>query len=680
METKRRFFSALVCQKGAEYCEENLNRIIKGNYFVFAEDTVQCGCFKEPQPGDILLLKYQDWFVAFAEVSQSYHETTNTHWNQVITTKPWILHNTLNLEAGVSAYGIQWNTIAGGRGVVKELTPGWGFSKMKKIKSTSPLIHQIIAEMSDIKEKEIIAESISILKELKPQLILQGPPGTGKTRLAKKIAVQMAKGQVVQDPLQVIKDFLQNFDPSDPKIKADLDEDDRIRNDFIKRFPLTSIKKLTPEDYAIGKGNQSNFCWWIERGLPRLGKYSPGKSSHYYLYWSKKDNVYKMFGDLLNGVKDAEEAMKRLAGVLSEVVEKNDLQKGDKFIGDSFLLKILNTYYPDNYFPINGREALDSALSLFGVDGKGLSKLDKNKRLNSEFNQMKTQLGSKSTTYAFMRFLFSRFDLKSGKIYNNEIVTEEGKYKIVQFHPSFTYEDFVRGIVVRPDEKGLNYVAENKILTELAKDALENPSGNYILILDEINRANLSSVLGELIYTLEYRFDPNHPEEHVVQSIYEVSEGDNEDADLNRELRLPHNLYIIGTMNTADRSAGHIDYAIRRRFAFREILPSKKPVHNIAQNLFEEVSSFFVSNFNTIDEDNPVLQRSSFLSPEFRPEDVWIGHSYFISESTDEAKAKEELSLKLRYEIIPLLKEYLKDGVLVPSSQVKIDQLYGFIY
>ncbi len=678
MKRKRRFYSVLVCQKGADYCEENLGRIINGSYFVFGKDTVQCGCYKEPQPGDILLLNYQGLFVAFTEVSQHYHETTDVHWNQVISTKEWVMYDSADWNAGVNAYGIKWSTIAGGdRGVVKEITPGWAFSKMKDIKSTDPLIQKIINEMTDIKEQAIVAENISILKELKPQLILQGPPGTGKTRLAKMIARQMTQGQVVDNPMTIIDEFLQNFNPSDPKTQAELQEDDRVRNEFLKRFPVSSLRQLTPEAYAIGRSNQDNFCWWIERGLPRLGRYAPGKSPHYYIYWSKKDGGYKMSGKLLSGAKDAEEGMERLAAVLADVVEQKDVHKGDAYIGDSFLLKILNTYYPDEFFPINGREALDAALSLFGFNGKNLSKLEKNKKLNELFQQKKAQLKSGATTFAFMRFLFGHFDLKGGTLYQSETVTEAGQFKIVQFHPSFTYEDFVRGIVVRPDDKGLRYVAENKILIELANEALENPSGNYVLILDEINRANLSSVLGELIYALEYRFNPDKPDEHIVESLYEVQEEDGDDGEPTRELRLPPNLYIIGTMNTADRSAGHIDYAIRRRFAFLEVIPSKDPVHPLAQKLFANVSALFIKNADAVDADKPVLQRSDFLSPDFRPEDVWIGHSYFISEEKDLAKVKEELRLKLRYEIIPLLKEYLKDGVLLPTANDEIDKLYG---
>ena len=160
----------------------------------------------------------------------------------------------------------------------------------------------------------------------------------------------------------------------------------------------------------------------------------------------------------------------------------------------------------------------------------------------------------------------------------------ERRIKIVQFHPSYTYEDFVRGIVAKPNPEGgggVFYEAIEKTVGKFAKEAYENYNlsllensnipaqicektglKNYVLVIDEINRANLSSVLGELIYALEYRGK-------AVESMYEVEE----DGAKSNKLVLPPNLYIIGTMNTADRSVGHIDYAIRRRFAFVNVLP-----------------------------------------------------------------------------------------------------------
>jgi hypothetical protein len=123
-------------------------------------------------------------------------------------------------------------------------------------------------------------------------------------------------------------------------------------------------------------------------------------------------------------------------------------------------------------------------------------------------------------------------------------------------------------------------------------------------------------------------------------------------------------------MNKADRSIGHIDYAIRRRFAFIDVLPNPEPVKEFAKPIFKLVSSLFISNYDSItDWQNPILVHSSHLAPDFRPEDVWVGHSYFIAEN------EEKFKLKLKYEIIPILKEYLLDGVLLESSKAIINEL-----
>jgi len=230
---------------------------------------------------------------------------------------------------------------------------------------------------------------------------------------------------------------------------------------------------------------------------------------------------------------------------------------------------------------------------------------------------------------------------------NDDIKTAFNKLdnaKLIQFHPSYSYEDFVRGIVAKSNGTSIEYKTENKVLAQMAEDACkdENKDKPFILIIDEINRANLSSVLGELIYALEYRGEP-------VASMYDI-DGD-------REMTLPSNLYIIGTMNTADRSIGHIDYAIRRRFAFADVLPDAIIVSKNSK--FKEVQKLFKNDDGT---------KASTLSPEFNPDDVMLGHSYFIGD-------EKELKEKLAYQVIPLLKEYIKDGVLNENAQTKIDEL-----
>ncbi|AYY87145.1 AAA domain-containing protein [Chryseobacterium indologenes] len=177
---------------------------------------------------------------------------------------------------------------------------------------------------------------------------------------------------------------------------------------------------------------------------------------------------------------------------------------------------------------------------------------------------------------------------------------------------------------------------------------------NYVLVIDEINRANLSSVLGELIYALEYRGE-------AVNSMYEVE--DSILADKNH-LILPPNLYIIGTMNTADRSVGHIDYAIRRRFAFIEVLP--EPLEDDDRIHFNTEGFKKVSN----------LFKNGNVSGEFEAKDIQLGHSYFIAKKEDirADQTKEDIfNMKMDYEVVPILLEYVKDGVLIGTFEDKED-------
>lgn len=194
----------------------------------------------------------------------------------------------------------------------------------------------------------------------------------------------------------------------------------------------------------------------------------------------------------------------------------------------------------------------------------------------------------------------------------------------------------------------------------------------YILVIDEINRANLSTVLGELIYALEYRGKG-------LDSIYEV-EGE-------QKILLPENLYIIGTMNTADRSVGHIDYAIRRRFAFVDVLPvnlESELKDDFKTDIFSKATSLFIENYDSsIDysDENVVMKKSEYMTADFDPKDVWLGHSYFIqhyekNEKGEDVKEKPvEFSFRIKYEIKPILEEYIKDGILKESARSVINSL-----
>jgi len=171
------------------------------------------------------------------------------------------------------------------------------------------------------------------------------------------------------------------------------------------------------------------------------------------------------------------------------------------------------------------------------------------------------------------------------------------------------------------------------------------PDKNYVLIIDEINRGNVSKIFGELITLLESdkRIDGEHPIK-VTLPYSKESFG------------VPSNLYIIGTMNITDRSVGTIDYAVRRRFAFvtlkanKQILVDKYGEDSKPVKLFDYVYAF-------LNDDKK--------HPEMDIDDLMVGHSYFMADNDN------ELKLKLEYEIIPLIREYSKDGVI----NVKKDEL-----
>ena len=137
------------------------------------------------------------------------------------------------------------------------------------------------------------------------------------------------------------------------------------------------------------------------------------------------------------------------------------------------------------------------------------------------------------------------------------------RVRLVQFHPSYAYEDFVQGFrpTLRNGQAGFE-LTDGPLLA-MARRAKSKPDAKYFLVIDEINRGNLAKVFGELYFLLEYRDEP-------MQLQYS-----------NAEFSLPDNLYIIGTMNTADRSIALVDLALRRRFHFVEFHPGKRPVQGL---------------------------------------------------------------------------------------------------
>ncbi len=197
-----------------------------------------------------------------------------------------------------------------------------------------------------------------------------------------------------------------------------------------------------------------------------------------------------------------------------------------------------------------------------------------------------------------------------------------GFMDLVQFHPSYAYEDFMEGLRPTKDEnRNLSYEMETgRFLTFC--DRAENRSDPCVLIIDEINRANLSRVFGELMYLLEYR-----------NESVELAGG--------TSFHIPDNVYLIGTMNTADRSIALVDHALRRRFAFLPLFPKMEVLRRFHER---EETGFDVE---------PLVELLKEVNQTIDDQHYAVGPSYFLREDLD-----SELEAVWRYEIVPYLEEY----------------------
>lgn len=215
-------------------------------------------------------------------------------------------------------------------------------------------------------------------------------------------------------------------------------------------------------------------------------------------------------------------------------------------------------------------------------------------------------------------------------------VADESKVRTVQFHQSYSYEDFIQGI--RPNDEG-KFAVKDGIFYKFCEKARRDSDGKYFFIIDEINRGNLSKIFGELMMLIEA--DKRGQEITLTYSDEPFS--------------IPENLYILGTMNTADRSLSIVDYALRRRFRFISLKP-KIDNENFKEFLIENgITDSFV---NTVCKKIETLNKS-ISEDKNLGEGFLIGHSYFCCFS--EKKEEEWFDDIITYEIKPLLDEYWFD-------------------
>lgn len=213
-------------------------------------------------------------------------------------------------------------------------------------------------------------------------------------------------------------------------------------------------------------------------------------------------------------------------------------------------------------------------------------------------------------------------------------VKDQNKVMMVQFHQSYSYEDFIMGF--RPASTG--FELKTGPFYSFCKKAELDPENDYYFIIDEINRGNLSKIFGELFMLIE-----NDKRGQSLQLLYS-----------DESFSVPNNLYIIGMMNTADRSLAMLDYALRRRFAFFELSPAFE-TDGFRRYRQKKNNKKFDRLIATVEKLNTAIENDETLGKGFR-----IGHSFFC---TDTEIDDIWLNVVITHEIVPLLNEYWFDEV-----------------
>ncbi len=476
----------------------------------------------------------------------------------------------------------------------------------------------------------------------------------------------------------------------------------KLREEFLQRWPEEKIAKLTLDEYVEGKKNKlgqpypDTFCHWLEHQTDNLGRIRGSFSSKFGVYWSEDDKCWKDARD--KKTDDPETIMQRIRVGLPKLIETAksdpaaDLDRESRSLlgykSNLMFGKVLYLYLPSLFIPIFSEPRLKEYLNWFGVRTDAIAEgLTLNRLLLTfmqslpEFNGFDTQQMGQFLEYRKKKLDSGGGATNSSSNGNEEQVTvpvptilnvpEElvtmlniarqtkniilygppgtGKTrlavmfanggvmvaKFITFHPSYAYEDFVEGLRPVIQDGSLNYKVLPGVFKDICDKAKSNHGTQYVLVIDEINRANIAKVFGELITLIEDDKREGVGNQPPITLPYSQE-----------PFLVPQNLYIIGTMNTADRSIALLDIALRRRFAFLELEPQPELLADSTVGvdlklLLEELNKRIVA----------LLDR-----------DHRIGHSYLMKKDKPIIEL-EDLRFAWYYRIIPLLQEYFyNDG------------------
>lgn len=478
---------------------------------------------------------------------------------------------------------------------------------------------------------------------------------------------------------------------------------EKILADFHSKWPLSALQNLTLEQY-ICLGDKNTLAYWLEFGDGRfLGSIKGGDASKFGIYERKaeakgergfisSDSRYSWKNKYGHTAEEAFSTIK--AHILAiahaaqmgytEIIEKRDFEVAlkwklaflyqnhdDPCVLSIYKLQALQSLLPGNRYLTHSEayrkllaERGNKSLIEYGLDLWKESEAEKDDDRQQSLDDItddENELAIDQPVAVLNQILYG--PPGTGKTWNTvnhalailepvfldahrderhllkarfDELADAGYIDFVTFHQSFSYEDFVEGIRadIADNGAGLQYRIEDGIFQKACLRAQMSPLQPHVLIIDEINRGNISRIFGELITLIESSKRQGQSEALSVTLPYSK-----------KRFSVPGNLYIIGTMNTADRSLSGLDIALRRRFTFVEMLPQPERLDNVV--IYHEEGDIHVGNLLRV-----INQRIEVLLDR----DHCLGHAYFMP--LQAAPTLQTLASIFKNQVLPLLQEY----------------------
>lgn len=467
---------------------------------------------------------------------------------------------------------------------------------------------------------------------------------------------------------------------------------DKLKEEFLHEWPLDRILTMSIDEYVIGKGQQNkSLCYALEKGKYKnlfLG-ISGGSASKFGIYWNEKTKSYKDQGNKVIPLSELDQRFSKLKSDLYEIIKEGirfnfenpifDMKRStNEFIGRSAMVtKLLCIYSEGNpFFGVNINSQKEFWSHFVSQTNQGGPYLQNHKIIelvSKTYPELEpSKLGTMLFEYSKLFMENSTMDpsnnfrhqltqslLKSpnlilhgapgtGKTYlAKEIAVEltngnKDQIGFVQFHPSYDYTDFVEGLrPVSNGDRAIEFKLQDGIFKKFcqkARDAKKTGGqDNFVFIIDEINRGEISKIFGELFFSIDSDY---RGEKGSVSTQYaNLHETDD-------KFYIPENVYIIGTMNDIDRSVDTFDFAMRRRFRFVEVT-AESQLYILDKELGERAEEAKTRLRNL----NAAIENVQELNSHYH-----IGPSYFL-------RLKE---VKFDYELLwsdylqPLLEDYVR--------------------